>query len=282
VAFTDDGVGVADDDLMERAFRMSAETGLPLLQHAEVPGHGGVLAPGSVQTRLGVPAYDARAESDMVERDIRLLRKVPGARYHVLHISSRKTLDLIRKAKEEGLAITGETSPHHLYWTCEDIQADNSAFKMNPPLRSAEDRAALRQALRDGVLDFVATDHAPHEPEAKGTDFCCASFGTTGLETFLRVMLYLYKKEELSAERLVEVFSLAPAQFLGVDSKFGRIEEGRTMNAVLVDVHGPDSPITTGDLWSHSKNNCFLGEKLPGTILTVFQGSKIHRWNQEN
>jgi dihydroorotase len=270
-AFTDDGKGVAPDGLMEESFHHLAKLKLPFLQHAEFPGHGGVLAPGPVQEKLGVKAYSAEAEWAMVDRDLKVLRKAPGARYHVLHISAKETIALLKKAKAEGLKVTGEVSPHHLHFSTHDLSPDDSSFKMNPPIRSPEDRAALIKALADGDIDFVATDHAPHESEKKGSDFADAAFGTTGLETCLRVLFELYAKNQISASRLVEVFSTAPARFLGLESRYGTLAPGRSFQALLIDAQAPARPIEVNELESLSKNNCFVGQKLPGRLLKVFQ-----------
>lgn len=272
-AFTDDGVGVVEDSLMEAVYKASEETGIPVLQHAEVPGHKGVLAPGPFQEKEGIAPYPESAEVDMVVRDLTLLKKYPKARYHVLHVSSAKTLEAVNSARLNKLQATCEVSPHHLYFSSDDISADNRSFKMNPPLRSPQDRQALRTALREGVIDFVATDHAPHESSAKGTKFSTSAYGTTGLETSLRVLLSMQKKGELTPERVVDVFSATPAKFLGIDDQFGLIETGRTFRAVLVDVN-EEAPVTEKDLYSLSKNSCFLGATLPGRIKGCFVGER--------
>jgi dihydroorotase len=277
-AFTDDGVGVVDDSIMRAVFRASAETGLPVLQHAEFPGHGGVLAEGPVQGALGIEAYPAKAESDMVARDIRLLKEFPGARYHVLHVSSRETLELVAAAKSQNMKVSCEVTPHHLWFASNDILGNNTSFQMNPPLRSAADREALRRALRDGVIDFVATDHAPHEAAVKGSNFKTAAFGTTGLETSLRVLLSLVDKGELSPERLVEVFADKPAHFLGLDDQFGSLEVGKPFHATLVNRHSR-SRVSEEDLYSLSKNSCFLGSELSGRIEAVFAGDRHYNFS---
>ncbi len=277
-AFTDDGVGVVSDDLMREAFAASSKHGLPILQHAEYPGHAGVLAEGPVQKKLNMKPYPAAAETDMVKRDLELLREFPEARYHVLHVSSRDTLRLINEYRSKGLKASCEVSPHHLYFSSEDITEENQAFKMNPPLRSPQDREALQKGLADGSIAFVATDHAPHEESAKKQNLKTAAYGTTGLETSLRVLLTLYKQGKLSAERLVEVFSVEPAKFLGIDDRFGEISEGKKIKAVWVDVNCADSVITEDDLYSLSKNNCFLGTPLSGKILGVFNESRVEKF----
>lgn len=274
VAFTDDGKGVERDDLMAKAFAKLEELGQPLLQHAEFPNHGGVLAPGPTQAQLGIKPYFDDVEWKMVERDIEVLESHPRARYHVLHVSSAKTVEIVSKARSAGLKVSAEVSPHHLFFTSDDIPKGRSEFKMNPPLRSQKDREVLIAALAKGELDFVATDHAPHEITKKGEDFTGAAFGTTGLETCLRTLLHFYKQGKLSAERVVASFATKPAEFLGVGERYGRIETGRRLFASLVDVDAPAVEITESDLESLSKNNCFIGSRLPGKILKVFQPDK--------
>lgn len=273
-AFTDDGLGVVSDDIMRRVFRASAEFNIPVLQHAEFPDHPGVLADGPVVQACGMEAYPAAAEYEMVARDIRLLREFRDARYHVLHVSSAKTLELVREAKEAGLRVSCEVTPHHLYFSSHDIEMHNKSYKMNPPLRSPNDQYALKQALSEGLIDFVATDHAPHEADAKHKKWQTAAYGTTGLETSLRTLLTLYNNGELSSQRVAEVFSKKPAEFLGVEGRYGSFELEKTFRGVLFDARAK-SQIEISDLKSHSKNNCFLGHSLNGRISAVFNGEDI-------
>jgi len=277
VHFTDDGLGVESDSVMESIFRESDRLGFKILQHAEMPGHGGVLAPGPVQKKLGVKPYLDNPEVDMVDRDIKLLRKYPKAHYHVLHISSLRTLELIERAKADGLNISGEVTPHHLLYSCDDIREKDSSFKMNPPIRTKKDRDALRGALQSGLLDFVATDHAPHESLQKGENFAIAAFGTTGLEASLRVLLKLRSDGALSTSRLVSSFSSAPARFLGIESEYGSIEVGKKLNVVIVDTISPYTPILTEELASKSHNSCFLAESFPGKIEATILGTLAWR-----
>jgi dihydroorotase len=274
-AFTNDGLGVNSDSVMEQAFAQLEKLGVPLLQHAEFLGHGGTLAPGSVQQRVGAAPYPDEPEWKMVERDLRELKKHPGARYHVLHVSSRKTLDLVRAAKSDGLNVTAEVSPHHLYFNSETIDPENTSFKMNPPIRSEEDQRALWQGLSEGVVDFVATDHAPHESLMKAGHFDKVAFGTIGLETTLPVLISGWKKGLLTTQRLVEVFASKPAAFLRLPSGFGEFVNGYAFHAVWVDVHASDHKFSERDFSSLSKNSCFLGSSLPGHILGAFHESGI-------
>lgn len=275
-AFTDDGVGVADDQVMATALRGVARTGLPLLQHAEVPGHGAVLAPGPIQLKTGGGAYNEDAETDMVARDLRLLEDTPSARYHVLHVSSAKTLDLVKIARRQGLKVTCEVSPHHLFFCSDDILEGNTSFKMNPPLRSPKDRELLQTSLANGDCQFMATDHAPHELESKSDNFKTSAFGTTGLETSLRVLLWMLKRGQLTPERLVQVWAKEPANFLGIDKEFGDIEVGRPFNAVLIDPDAPDRLVLESDFCGLSKNSCFVGSYLPGRIYGTYLRTWIH------
>jgi dihydroorotase len=268
-AFTDDGLGVSDDRLMSEAFARLEPLDLPLLQHAETPGHGGVLAPGPIQKMLKVSPYPERPEVEMIARDIRLLLKTPSTRYHVLHLSARDSLEEIRRAKEIGLRVTAEVTPHHLKYHHGDIDPNNTSFKMNPPLRSAKDRQALIEALGSGLIDWMATDHAPHEQTAKSGGWNQASFGTTAHEAALRALLELWRGGYLTSERLVQVFSSEPAKFLGLSQQdgWGAIQIGCPLRAVLIDPAALPRPISRADLHSLSSNSVFFGCPLPGALL---------------
>ena len=274
-AFTNDGLGVSSDQVMDVAFARLEKLGVPLLQHAEFLGHGGTLAPGSVQRKVGATPYPAEPEWQMVERDLRELKKHPGARYHVLHVSSQKTLELVRNARQQGLNVTAEVSPHHLYFNSETIDPGNTSFKMNPPIRGEEDQKALWAGLTSGDLDFVATDHAPHEEIMKVGGFDKVAFGTIGLETTLPVLLDGWKRGKLTPERLVQVFSTRPAEFLRLPRGFGNFAEGSAFHAVWVDVNAEEHEYTASDFSSLSKNSCFIGSRLPGKILGAFHESAV-------
>ncbi|MFZ4404762.1 MAG: dihydroorotase [Pseudobdellovibrionaceae bacterium] len=276
VAITDDGKGVESDDLMLKGLQILEQIGIPFLQHSEVPGHGGVLAPSDFQRSHNIPAYDEAAEVDMLKRDLDLLKKAPKARYHLLHVSSAKSLPLIAESKKAGFKTTVEVSPHHLFFTVDDITDDNKSFKMNPPLRTAQDKEKFITALQTGEIDFVATDHAPHEESKKSVEYPQAAFGTLGLETCLPVLLDLYQKNLLSAQKLVDVFATAPAKFLGVSDQHGQIAEGRSFKAVLLDPKAAYQKVTEKDFESLSKNSCFIGSDLPShAIKKVFLNEKV-------
>ncbi len=279
VAFTNDGLGVLEDEVMTLAFSRLQDLNIPLLQHAEYLGHGGVLAPGPVQQKLGVKPYPEEPEWQMVERDLRVLRQYPKTRYHVLHVSCAKTIQLVKAAKTEGLRVTAEVSPHHLFFNTGTIDGDNPSFKMNPPIRSKNDQEALWKGLTEGVIDFVATDHAPHEFSKKMGSFEHASFGTLGLETTLRVLFEAWKNNKITSQRLVQIFSKNPANFLNLKNGFGEFKLGSKFHGVLVDLLAEPSIFTEQDISSLSKNSCFIEQKLPAKICGAFHGEQIFEFN---
>lgn len=261
VAITDDGWGVRSPEAMESVLRACADSGVPFLQHAEMPGHKGVASASSFQKSENLPEYPREAESQMVRRDVELLRKVTRARYHVLHVTTRNTLEEVRRAKEAGLPVTCEVTPHHLVFANTDIPPESNpvstAFKMNPPLFGPEDREALRAGLASGLVDFVSTDHAPHEWENKKGGWRTAPFGTRGLETMLPVLLTLVHEGVLSWARLEEVFSGAARRFLALSS---------VPHGVLFVDPTEKWTVSEGDLPGISRNSCFLGYELRGRI----------------
>jgi dihydroorotase len=263
VAITDDGWGVKTAEAQGDVFAACARAGVIFQQHAEIPGHKGVATHSKFQQAEGLPEYPRTAESGMVKRDLALLRKSPGARYHILHISTRETVQEIRRAKADGLAVTAEVTPHHLFFSNDDIPPESdplsTSFKFNPPLFAPEDRAALREALRDGTIDCVSTDHAPHEAALKRQGWRIAPFGTRGLETALPALLTLVREGELSLARLVEVFSTTPRRILG------RAELAKPTGVLFVDPHA-SYRVGEADLPGVSRNSCFLGAALHGRI----------------
>ncbi len=277
-AFTNDGLGVLSDEVMDEAFKKLENLGVPLLQHAEFLGHGGSLAPGSVQRKVGATPYPDEPEWKMVERDLRELRKHPGARYHVLHVSSKRTLDFVAEAKREGLKVTAETTPHHLFFNTETIDGANTSFKMNPPIRGPEDQKALWHALAEGILDFVATDHAPHEAHMKSGSFDKVAFGTLGLETTIPVLLYGLQQGWLKPERLVQVWASEPAKFLKLPPGHGSWTLDAPFHGVWVDTKAAPSTYSEDSISSLSKNSCFVGAQLPGEILGAFHENNIFQF----
>ncbi|CAN5654722.1 dihydroorotase [soil metagenome] len=279
VAVTDDGKGVSNDGVQLEIFMRLQPLGIPFLQHAETLGAEGPLADGPVPRKQGLKPYSAKHETDMVARDLKLLEKAPNARYHLLHTSSGESVPLIEKAKAAGFKVTAEVSPHHLYFSSDDIDEGNTSFKMNPPIRSNADREALIDGLASGAIDWVATDHAPHEMSTKTKPFADASFGTLGLETMVPVILDLVQKRRLTPARAVQVMSTAPAKFLGLSESYGHLRVGAPMRAILVN---PDVAWTVRaqEHSSLSKNTCFDGARLTGKVIAHVTPSGI--WSAED
>lgn len=264
--FTDDGKGIMSDDIMEKAFKASCDLDIKILQHAEKTGHRGVLDFSNIQKKLNLKPYPDNYEYEMVERDLSLLKKYKKAHYHILHVSSQKTLNLIAKAKDKGFNITCEVTPHHLFFSSDDIDISNSSFKMNPPLRTKDDKIALQKALSDGICDFIASDHAPHSYIEK-KDFKTAAFGTVGLDSSLKVLITLLKKGIINKKKLVEVFSNSCAKFLN-QKDYGFIKEGYKIKAAIIDTNY-SKKITEKDIYGNAKNSCFLNTNLYGRVEAI-------------
>ena len=279
VAVTDDGKGVSNDGVQLEIFMRLEPLGIPFLQHAETLGAEGPLADGPIPRKQGLKPYSSKHETDMVARDLGLLEKTPKARYHLLHTSSGESIPLIEKAKSKGFRVTAEVSPHHLFFSSDDIDEGNTSFKMNPPIRSLKDREALIEGLASGAIDWVATDHAPHEISTKTKPFAEASFGTLGLETMVPVVLDLVAKGRLTPARAVEVLSSKPAEFLGLSEVYGHLRPGAPLRAILVN---PDKSWTVhaNDHASLSKNTCFDGVRLTGKVIGHVTSSGV--WTNED
>ncbi|HZM41543.1 MAG TPA: dihydroorotase [Acidimicrobiales bacterium] len=262
--FTDDGTGVQDGRLMRRALEYARGLGVVLAQHCEdeALAADGAMNEGAVSARLGVPGQPAEAEEVMVMRDIALAR-LTGGRVHFQHLSTRRSVALVAAAKAEGLAVTCEATPHHLALTDELCASYDPVFKVNPPLRTAEDVAAVRAGLADGTIDCIATDHAPHAPEVKEQPFDEAPPGMLGLETALAVALtYL----DLPLAQLLALLSWRPAGILGIeDTHGGPIAEGRPANLCVID---PSATWTVEPerLASRSRNTPYAGMTLTGRV----------------
>ncbi|MCO5143870.1 MAG: amidohydrolase family protein [Oligoflexia bacterium] len=260
IAITDDGWGVKEESAMREIFRQCEENDILFQQHAEMPGHGGVASGSDFQKKFNLPEYPRTAESQMIARDIRILKDFPNARYHVLHVSTAESLKEIQKAKDAGLKVSAEVTPHHLFFCNEDIPDESNeistSFKMNPPLFAKSDRDALRKALRDGLIDCVSTDHAPHEWKNKQNGWKQSPFGTRGMETALPALITLWKNGELSWSRLVEVFSMEARKLVSLQKK----PSGWLFLS-------PDAyTLTPQMLPGISRNTCFLQQKLYGKL----------------
>lgn len=270
--FTDDGSSVADAGLLRLAMEYVAERGGVIAQHAEDSGlaRGGHMHEGSVSSRLGMRGLPAAAEEVVVARDLALAR-LTGARYHVQHVSTSIATDLIARAKAEGLSVTAEVTPHHLYFSQEKVLTLDPAFKMYPPLRTQADVHALRNAVMDGTIDAVATDHAPHAAFETEVPFEEAPRGVIGLETAAAAVNTALG---LSQTDFFARLSIEPARIGAFPRQGKTVEEGSPANLVLFDPIPTWTPTT---FLSKAANSPFLGVQLKGRVLlTILEGVLTH------
>jgi len=276
--FTDDGNGVQDPLLMRRALEYGRDLGITLAQHCEVARltQGAVMHEGACCSRLGLPGWPAIAEELMVHRDIELCR-LTGARMHFLHLSTERSVDLVRAAKADGLPVTAEATPHHISLTDEMLAGFDPVFKVNPPLRTPADIAALKRGLADGTIDAIATDHAPHADHLKEQTLDVAPPGMIGLETALSVALTeLVESGLMSIRGVLAALSWNPARIAGLDSRHGRpVAVGEPANLVVFD---PSARWTVDrrNVASKSGNTPFHGRDLVGRVRhTVLNGVAV-------
>ncbi len=273
VGFTDDGDPVFDAEIMRRALEYAAMYGKPVIQHAQdiALTKGGVMNEGFVATGLGLGGMPSVAEEIVVARDIRLA-EYTGGEYHVAHISTAPAVELVRQAKARGLKVTCEVTPHHFTLTDEAVRTYDTNTKMNPPLRTAADVEAIRAGLRDGTIDVIATDHAPHSFDEKQVEFQVAPFGIVGLETAIGLAVTeLVQKNVLTLPQLVEKFSVNPRRILHLSPV--RVAEGEEANLTIFDpvaqwLVAPDY------FKSKSKNSPFGGRKLTGKPVGVLNNGQ--------
>ncbi len=275
VAFSDDGRCVKNANVMRRALEYARSFGVAIVQHAEDRDltTGGLTHEGPLGTRLGMGGWPSAAEEVVVARDI-ILARMTGGRYHVAHVSTAATVDLIRRARAEGLQVTAEVTPHHLLLTDEATAGYDPDTKVNPPLRPESDRAALVRALAEGVIDAVASDHAPHSLLEKEGDFRAAAFGISGIETSLPLLLGLVADRHLTPSGLVRAMSTNPARILGIPG--GSLRKDGPADVTLVD---PDRPhaVNPALFASRGRNTPFKGRKVAGrAVMTIVGGRIVH------
>ncbi|MGI6494808.1 MAG: dihydroorotase [Kiritimatiellia bacterium] len=273
-AFTDDGSGVADDAVMEEAMRRAARAGRTVMDHAVDPAlcGPGIIRDCETARRFSFPVMPPEAEVEAVRRDIALCRKT-GCRLHIQHVSCAGTVELLAAARREGLPVTGEASPHHLAIAAEDIPGDDADFRMNPPLGTREDVAALRQAVLDGTLPLFATDHAPHEAAAKARGFRNAPSGVLGMETAIGVTYdVMVRKCGMPPLEWARRWTQGPAEMLGLPPP--SLREGDVADLVLVD---PETPWTVepAAFASLSRNCPFKGWTLNARAILVIAGGRL-------
>jgi dihydroorotase len=277
VAFSDDGRPVPSDAIMRRALAGAAAAKSLIIDHCEdrALAAGGVMHEGRASARLGLPGISSASEEVMVARDIALAEEL-GARVHIAHLSTSGGVALVGRAKSRGVRVSAEATPHHLLLTDEDLRTPDPNFKMNPPLRSASDAAALVEALRTGVVDVIATDHAPHTAEEKARGFLEAPFGVVGLETAVSLILDRFvARGVISIGRFVELLSTNPARLLGLAAK-GLIAAGADADLTLLDLHRPFM-VEKSAFASKGRNTPFDGWPLEGApVLTIVGGRIVH------
>jgi dihydroorotase len=274
--FTDDGRPVTSPGLLRRALQYGAVTGRPLAVHCEEPtlSGDGHMHEGAVSAELGLAGYPSVAESVMVERDLSLAG-YESRPIHILHVSARESVAAVRRAQAAGVAATAEVTPHHLCLTDDAVRDLDPNVKMNPPLRSPEDRAALIAGLKDRTIQAIATDHAPHARHEKDVPFEAAPFGVTGLETaFAALYTHLVEPGLVSLPTLLERMSAGPAAVYGLERP--RIAVGATANLVLLDLAAAGR-VEEGSFRSRSANSWLIGSTLKGAVrMTVAGGSVVH------
>ncbi|MHB8172867.1 MAG: dihydroorotase [Nitrospirota bacterium] len=274
VGFSDDGKPVANAEMMRHALEYSKTFNRTIISHCEESAlsAGGVMNEGAVSTRLGLRGIPAAAEEVMVARDISLAR-LTGARLHIAHVSTAGSVELIRRAKAEGITVTAETCPHYFTLTEEGVMSYNTYLKVNPPLRTEADRKAIIGGLSDGTIDVIATDHAPHAASEKDVEFDLAPFGISGLETALALSMALAHSGLLSMAEMLKKLTLNPARALGL--ALPSLSPGSVADIVLIDPVAVKT-VRPETLISKGKNTAFSGLVLKGwPVGTIHEGKRI-------
>lgn len=271
-AFTDDGVGVQTASMMYEAMQEAAKVNKAIVAHCEDNSliYGGAMHEGKRSAELDIPGIPNICEAVQIARDV-LLAEAANAHYHVCHVSTKESVRVIRDAKKAGIHVTAEVTPHHLLLTEDDVPGDDAIYKMNPPLRSKEDRQALLDALEDGTIDCIATDHAPHAKEEKDQPMTKAPFGIVGSETaFPLLYTHFVKNGSWSLQQLVDYLTIKPAQTF--DLPYGKLEEGSLADLTIINLD-KETEIKAKDFHSKASNTPFIGYQVYGTpVLTMVEG----------
>ncbi|MDQ7780026.1 MAG: dihydroorotase [Planctomycetota bacterium] len=274
VAFSDDGNSIANADVMRRVLQYAGMFDKAVISHCEDRNlsRDGVMNEGYMSTVLGLPGMPAIAEETMVHRDI-MLAAATGSKVHIAHVSTAVSVELVRRAKEKGIRVTTEATPHHLVLDETALRTFDPNFKMSPPLRTKKDVEALRRGLTDGTIDAIASDHAPHSSEEKDVEFSAAPFGVIGLETTLPIVLTeLVGKNVLSLNEAVARLTLNPARILGIPR--GTLSAGAVADVTVIDLD-KEIEIDPSRFISKSRNCPFAGRKLRGCATVVLVGGRI-------
>ncbi|MEW6008275.1 MAG: dihydroorotase [Candidatus Omnitrophota bacterium] len=277
VAITDDGNSVDDEKIFLKALKEAKKNKVLVVCHCEdkALSKNGVVNLGIISTRLGLRGVSKEAEYKRVERDIGLAEKA-YAPIHIAHVSAKESVELIAKAKKKGIKVSAETAPHYFYYSQDALSGYDTNLKVNPPLRTKDDVDALKQGLRDGTIDCIASDHAPHTENEKMVEFDRAEFGTIGLETELAVSnLELVGRGLLTWPQLVKKLCVKPAKILNIDK--GMLSKGKDADIIIV---SPEKEwvVDKSSILSKSKNSCFLGKKLKGMVeYTILAGKIVYK-----
>jgi dihydroorotase len=273
VAISDDGKPVMNSLVMRRAMEYALAFDVPVVDHCEDLhlAEGGCMNEGAISTELGLPGMPAAAEDVMVARNV-ALAELTGARLHLAHISTEGSVRMVREAKSRGLKVTAEACPHHFTITEEAVRGYNTYAKMNPPLRTWKDVQAIKEGLRDGTIDVIATDHAPHASQEKQLGFTEAPFGIVGLETALPLTLALVDEGVLSLEAAVDKLSTAPAKAFGLAK--GTLAVGADADVAIVDQQ-EQWEVDPAKFFSKSRNTPFAGWKVKGRVRTTIVGGRV-------
>jgi len=275
VAVSDDGDPVSTADMVRRVLEYTSDYGIPLIEHCEdlAATRGGVMNESSYSTRFGLAGAPAYSEEVCLARDLIILESVP-AKYHAAHMSTRGSVELLRQAKAKGLPVTAETAPHYICLEDKDLESYNTNLKINPPLRGADDQAAIIEALKDGTLDCIASDHAPHAAHEKQVEFEAAPPGSVGLETtFGLVITHLVEPGHLKLAEALALITHKPADVLDLNA--GRLSPGAPADLVLFD---PDEEwiVHSDGFQSKSNNSAFIGQRLKGKVKhTIVDGVNV-------
>jgi dihydroorotase len=274
VAFSDDGKPVINSAVMRKALEYSRYMGRPIISHCEdsALAEGGVMNEGSFSASLRLKGIPGAAEEIMVSRDA-ILAGMTGGKLHIAHVSTRGSVELIRRAKNDGVNITAETCPHYFSTTERAVKFFRTYAKVNPPLRTEEDVEAIKEGLRDGTIDVIATDHAPHHRDEKDLDFDSAPFGISGLETALGLSLGLLHSGTLSIREIVEKMALNPARILGLER--GALKEDSEADILIVDPN-IEWRVNADEFESMGKNTPFAGCLLRGRAEALISGDNIY------
>ncbi len=273
VGFSDDGLNVDNGEVLRRAMQYADAFDMPIITHAEdtIIKGGGVMNEGAVSTELGLMGNPWVAEAAAIARDL-MLAELTGARLHVCHISTRRSVELIRDAKQRGVRVTCEVTPHHFTLTEEAVRGYDVNAKMGPPLRSADDVAAMKEGLADGTIDAIATDHAPHHIDDKNVEFSVAANGLIGLETALPLTLRLVDEGVIPLQRAVACLSAAPAAALNIAR--GNLSVGGAADVTVID-SDLKWRVEENNIRSKARNTPFMGQEMTGAALFTICGGRI-------